>query len=205
MPTSPLRTLNLRGVLQIKAVKAAGMKFEDLDVNVSAADGEVALKPLAANFYGGTYRGAASIDVRGAVPKLSTDASIADVDVGAPFNAVYQSRRLSGRANLTMQLNAEGGEMAAWLKSLSGRLDAAVTDGALQGIDVEYAIAQAVALIGQHALTSRPDTRQTPFSQLNVTNRFTAGVMTTDSLNAVTPLLKITGQGTVALASTVLD
>ena len=91
------------------------------------------------------------------------------------------------------------------LKSLSGRLDAAVSNGALQGIDVEYAIAQALALIGQHTLTSRPDTKQTPFSQLNVRNRFAAGVMSTESLNAETALLKISGQGTVALVSTAMD
>jgi AsmA protein len=121
------------------------------------------------------------------------------------LNALYQSRRLSGRATLTTQLAADGPDLVAWLRTLSGRLDATVTNGALQGIDIEYAISQAVALIGQHTLTSRPDTRQTPFSQLNVSNRFAAGVMNTESLNAETALLKITGQGTLALVSTAMD
>jgi AsmA protein len=205
LPVSSIRALNLRGALQVKTAKAAGMKIDDLAVTVNAGDGDVALKPIQAKFYGGAYNGAASIDVRGALPKLTTDATIAGVDVGALFNALYQSRRLSGRATLTAQLSAEGPDLTAWLKSVAGRLDANLTNGALQGIDVEYAIAQAVALIGQHTLTSRPDTRQTPFTQLIVKNRFTAGAMTTENLSAETALLKITGEGNFALANTFTD
>ncbi len=205
LPTSSLRALSLRGTLQVKAAKLAGISIEDLSATVDAHDGDLALKPIDARFYGGTYHGTAGIDARAAVPKLTADTAIAAVDLGALLNGLYGSRRLSGRATITSQLNAEGADLDAWLKSLSGRLDATVTNGALEGIDVEYAIAQAVALIGQHALTSQPDTKRTPFSQLNVKNRFTAGVMTTESLNAETPLLKVTGQGTVALANMVTD
>jgi AsmA protein len=88
---------------------------------------------------------------------------------------------------------------------LNGKFDMNVADGAVEGIDLGYALAQADALIGKHQLSNAPNTKRTKFTALNMSADIAAGIAATHDITMASPVLKITGQGSANLPAKTVD
>jgi AsmA protein len=88
---------------------------------------------------------------------------------------------------------------------LNGKFDLNVADGAVEGIDLGYALAQADALIGKHELSNAPNTKRTKFDALKMSADISAGIATTRDLIISSPVIKITGQGNANLPAKTVD
>jgi AsmA protein len=78
-------------------------------------------------------------------------------------------------------------------------------DGAVEGMDVWYAIEQAQSLIKNRQLSERANTRRTAFDTFHANAELTDGVARTSDMVVASQLLRITGNGSTNLVSQALD
>ena len=147
LPVDFLKPLRAKGSFSVGQIKVGGANLTDLTADVDIADAQARFAPLGAKLYGGMYRGDIRLDMRPAVPRLSMDEHMAGIDIAALMKEYADSDRLSGRGNLDVKLVASGRSGDALLKTLTGQIGLNLQDGAVEGIDVWHAIAQAQSLI----------------------------------------------------------
>lgn len=205
LPRDALAALRARGAVRIASLGVAGLAFREVATSVDAREGLVRLGPSTAQLFGGSYRGMMTLDVRPRPARLSLDERVRNLDVGALLQSAMESRRLSGRLDGGAALNARGDTDAALLKTLAGRADFDIRDGALEGLDLWYELRRARALWKREAPPQRSGPPRTAFNALRGSAVLDAGLMRTDDLQAQTDYLKVRGTGTVDVATLALD
>lgn len=205
LPVEALKPLEARGQLAVGEAKFTGVKLAAVRLGIDAHDGQTRLAPVQARLYGGQYAGEVTVDSRPAAPRVALQQTLNGVDVAALMSDFAQSRRLSGRGNLSMNLTAQGRNSDGLMKTLKGKVNANLSGGAVEGMDVWYAIAQAQSLIQKHALADSQNRKRTPFDSFRVSADINDGVATSNDLDVSSQQLKITGKGRSNLVSKAID
>jgi AsmA protein len=205
IPVELLRSLNMHGTLGVGQAIFAGLQYQNLRVEVNAANGRVRVFPSEAQMYGGQYHGDIGIDATGRLARVSFDEHVTGVDFAPLFHDMFETRRVSGRGNAAIKATAIGADSAALLRTITGTADFHVDNGALEGADLWYEIRRARALLRQEALPVRTGPERTPFTAVSATGRITNGVLANDDLIAALQYLQIKGHGTADIASGTLD
>ncbi len=205
LPVKDLETLNARGTLAVGALMLAGVKMSAVKVSLDAKDGLTRINPSQAKLYGGAHRGNFVLDGRGPVARLSMEEKLSGVDMAGLFGDLIDSKRLTGRANANAVLAARGNSDEAMLRSLDGRVDFEVADGAIEGKDLWYELRRARALWKREPAPTQPDTGRTTFRTLKGSATITDGVLDNRDFTMEMDYLKVNGSGTLDLNSQKLD
>ncbi|HEY1725698.1 MAG TPA: AsmA family protein [Steroidobacteraceae bacterium] len=203
--TDSLKTLDFHGTAQIARARVSGITLTNVTVGLEAKDALIRLAPIAATLYGGSGQGELTLDGRGAVPNLKLQQSLSNVDVAQLLNDFANTQRLSGRGELTLNLNANGLDTQAMLRSLNGRVSANLAGGAVEGIDIGFQINRALALIRKQAAPAGSDTGRTPFDVFKASADIAHGVATTKDLTINSGVLRVTGQGSANLPTEAIN
>ena len=199
------KPLDANGTLAMGSVHAAPLDLTNVKVTVATNDKVMHIFPLKAQIYGGQYSGDVTMDNRTPTPALSLDEHLSGIDVGKLMASGSKYMHVSGRGNVDLKATARGEGADAILKTLNGKFDLNVADGAVEGIDLGYALAQADALIGKHQLSDAPNTKRTKFDALKMSADISAGIAATHDLTISSQALKITGQGSANLPAKTVD
>jgi AsmA protein len=184
----------------------AAIVFTDMTMPLVAKDGHIRLGPTQAHLYGGTYSGDMIFDARPVEAQLSLDEHVHDTDIGALVKDAYDSARISGHADVNASFKGTGNTDEAITRSLAGKIDANVQQGALNGIDVVYAVQAADALLKREPLPHRTGgPERTVFNTLQTTATLHEGLLRNDDLRIETDFLKVHGGGTLDLATEAID
>lgn len=205
LPVDLLRPLRARGSFEVGEIKVGGAQLTRLTAAVALADGVGRFGPLSAQLYGGTYSGDIGLDMRPEVPLLTMDEHMRGIDIAALMKDYADSERLSGTGNLDMVLRARGSSGADLLATLDGRIGVDLQDGAVDGIDIWYAIEQAQSLIKNRQLADRANTGRTVFDTFRANAEVAQGVASTQDMLVASELLRISGAGSTSLVSQALD
>ena len=205
LPVATIKPLDANGSVQIGSAKVAGVALTNLRLTVVSKDGIVHLNPAKASLYGGQYAGDITYDAHGTVPALKVDQQMSGIDVLQLLKSTVKSERLSGRANVTMKLGGQGRTSDALIKSLAGRVDANIADGAVEGIDLWGEISRAQALLKQQALPAGSAGNRTKFDAFKMSADIANGVATTKDLNIASQNLRITGAGSSDFIKRTMD
>lgn len=205
LPVDLLRPLRARGSFEVGEIKVGGAQLTRLTAAVALADGVGRFGPLSAQLYGGTYSGDIGLDMRPEVPLLTMDEHMRGIDIAALMKDYADSERLSGTGNLDMVLRARGSSGADLLATLDGRIGVDLQDGAVEGIDIWYAIEQAQSLIKNRQLADRANTGRTVFDTFRANAEVAQGVASTQDMLVASELLRISGAGSTSLVSQALD
>jgi AsmA protein len=205
LPTSPVKTLNANGSFRIGSAKAAGLTLSNVSLTLQANDGVLRLFPIKASLYGGQYSGDITYDAHEAVPSVKLDQEVTGVDIAPLLKDSIDSERLTGRGNAGTKLAGAGRTSDVLMKSLSGRVDANLTNGAVTGIDLWYEISRAQALLKQQAVPSGSDDRRTKFDTFKMSADIVGGVATTKDLAIASQYLRVTGAGSSNLVTKAID
>ncbi|MDE2296407.1 MAG: AsmA family protein [Gammaproteobacteria bacterium] len=203
--TDPLKGLSLDGRLAIGDLRVAGLHLSQVRIGVSASGGVLRVAPANAALYGGSATGQVTIDDRTAVPGLRVTEKLTGVDVARLLQDFAQTRRLSGRANLSATLAARGRGTNAMLRSLSGHVAANVTGGAIEGIDLWSDVNHAISLWQHHTLSTDSGSGRTRFDALSASATLVDGIATTKDLTIASRTLRVTGEGTTNLPTRAID
>jgi AsmA protein len=206
LPIETLRSLNAKGRLTVGRAKMSGLQFSDIRLPLEAKEGRTHLGPSQAKLYGGTYDGDIVLDARPARATLSMDEHIRNVDMGAFMKAGFDTTRVVGKGNATAKLTANGNTDAAMFKTLAGKIEFDVKNGAVTGLDLWYEIRRATALFKRQAQPTRPAGEpKTAFDAMAGSAVVDQGVLRNDDLVVDMTYLKVKGKGTLALESQAVD
>jgi AsmA protein len=200
-PSVDEQGLEVDGTLAVGELHRAPFDLTAVRVTLIDSGGVLHLYPLRAQIDGGEYTGNINIDRRGVQPTLTFDEHVTGIDL----KSLNQGKtvHVSGRGNVNFKGTAHGA--GDWLSTVDGHLDAVVTGGAVEGIDIGYQLARGESLLRREEEPLREDTHRTPFDTLKVSAQVNHGVARTEELAFSSQALKVTGQGTVNLTGQALD
>ncbi|MBU6420897.1 MAG: AsmA family protein [Gammaproteobacteria bacterium] len=204
LPVRTLRGLNLDGQVHIGQFTLLNAHSSNLSLGVTAANGVVQINPVSAELYGGALKGSLRIDASSDTPVVTEDFTLTNVQAGGLVQDLFGVKRLSGTANLSMSTRALGPTVGEIRHTLNGRMSFAFKNGAVQGINIWYAIAQAEALV-RHQPAPPPAANQTEFANLRGSGSIRNGVLDNRDLVANLPFLNLDGSGKLDLAENTLD
>jgi AsmA protein len=205
LPVDFLKPLRAQGSFTVGEIRIGGARLTQFSAGIRVADAVARFAPLTAQLYGGQYSGDIGIDMRPALPRLTMDEHMSGIDIAKLMKEYANSERLSGRGSLDVKLAASGRSGDALLKTLTGTLSTNLANGAVEGIDIWYAIAQAQSLIQKRQLASVSNNRRTAFETFKASANVVNGVATTNDLAIASQLLRITGSGSTNLVTQALD
>ncbi|MBV8853702.1 MAG: AsmA family protein, partial [Sinobacteraceae bacterium] len=201
LPLETIRKLNMQGTLRIGNVIVQKLQFTNVVLPLTAKDGRLRLGPTAAGLYGGQYNGDIVLDAHAAQAQLSVNEHLHGTDVGALAKAAYDSTRISGHADVDVVASGTGNTDQALIHSLNGKIDAVVKQGALNGIDIEYALQSAGMLLKRQVPAPHAGPERTVFNTLIAHCTLANGMLKNDDLRIETDFLKVHGKGTLDMSS----
>ena len=110
---------------------------------------------------------------------------------------------LSGTGNITLALTGNGPSEAAIVRTLNGKFDFAMSDGAILGFNLGGALRDLSQ--GEIPDFSGSPRKKTDFSELTASFDIAKGVAHNNDLKLASPLLRATGAGTVNLPQRTLN
>jgi AsmA protein len=198
LPLESLRKLNAHGTLRVAGATFSNLVFTNVVMPLMAKDGHIHLGPTQARLYGGSYNGDIVLDARPVQAQLSLNEHVHDTDIGALLKAALDSSRLSGHADANVAVTGVGNTDEAIIRSLNGKIDANVKQGALVGIDVVFEMQRANSLLKREMPPQRTaGPVRTVFNALQMKSTLDKGVLRIDDLRVETDFLKIHGGGTL--------
>jgi AsmA protein len=156
-----------------------------------------------AQFYGGTMRGNAAWNAAEATPSLKIDANLGNFDFERGLGGLAGFRRLEGKGSLTIAVTSRGKSAHEIASALSGKVQLAMKQGALAGINAEAVLRR----LERRPLSGTGDLRggRTPFERLNGNLEIENGVAKLTNFDVESPILKIALQGETSLARREFD
>lgn len=198
LPMQLLRDLQLDGQLKAGTLIAQGLTVNDVLIKLHADQGVIDIKPLQLNLYDGSLAGQLKLDARGEKPVYSVSQKLSGFQIGRFLTDFMGDDKVSGEANLDIQLQTRG----EWLSELKGGLDGTMAvsmkDGALKGFNLREEIDRARAKLKGEKVAERA-VQKTDFSALSLSAVVRQGVVSTDDLNLQAPLLRVGGKGSANL------
>jgi AsmA protein len=205
LPLETLRKLDVKGTLHVASATFSNLVFTDVVMPLVAKDGHVRLGPTQARLYGGSYNGDIVLDARPVQAQLSLNEHLHGTDIGALVKAAFDSARLSGRADADVAVTGVGNTDDAIKRSLSGKIDVDVKQGALIGVDIVFELQRVNALLKRQVPSQRAGTGppRTIFNALQTKGTLDKGVLQIDDLRMETAdrFLKVHGGGTLDTVS----
>lgn len=199
-----------------------GLSATDLDMRLSAAkvvvgpsklgrsalganlrNGTLVLSVGEAQIYGGILKGSLSVARSDAVADVKAQFQLNDVDLDASATELFGFRKLSGRGNINLALEASGASPYALTQTLDGTATLTGHDGAIGGFNVE----QLLKRLERRPLSGAGNFRSgsTPFDRLNIAVRMKDGLATAEDARIEGPTARLTLSGTASVPSREYD
>ena len=205
IPVELIRALNVRGSLAVSSADLSGMRFENVDLGLNAADGNLRLHPITAELFDGRYEGDVRINAAGDVPALAVNENIRGVSLGALARAMFDREDITGTINGAFRLGGAGADLAAIQRDLDGSIEMELIDGTWEGTDVWYELRRARAFFRQETPPEPTLPARTRFSNVRATGPVTDGVFRNEDLAAELPFMRLAGSGKVDIAAGEVD
>lgn len=153
--------------------------------------------------YEGTGRGIISVDGAQGVPVIGANLSMDGINALPLLNDVAEFDWLEGKGRLQVALGGQGPHQRAVMESLTGKAELRLNDGAIVGFNIP----QMIRGLGQGRVAgfNKVASEKTDFSEASVSFLLRGGVAETKDLNVASPLLRITGAGTVGVGQRQVD
>jgi AsmA protein len=193
------------GIVSVGSVHLSALDFANLRVTVASKDQVLHLFPALAQIDGGNYSGNITLDESGATPVLSLDEHLSGVDMSRLLAGTSNKGRLSGQGTVDLKATARGATLDAVMRSMNGHFDASLANGALEGIDVQYQLGRAQALLKRQPEPARSNPPRTKFEAFKVSAQIANGIARTSDLVISSAALRVTGQGSANLVNRGLD
>jgi len=188
----------LTAKVEIDALSVHGLDMQNFQMNVSGSEGNFEMNPMRFNLSGGQVVENASLNAAVYPARWKESVHVSGVKLGPVLKSLLAMDMLEGTLAMDTDFNAVGLTDAA-TKTLNGRGKVLLSDGKVRGFD----IAGAIRRFTQPGVESGP--QETDFSQLAGSFTVRDGVATNNDLFMASPLLRVSGEGTVDLVQKQLD
>jgi uncharacterized protein involved in outer membrane biogenesis len=202
-------TLSIRGdmaadgTLSLGPFAYKGVKFGPSTLVVSVADGVAKVTLRRAELYDGAAEGTFTLDTTGPLPAIATNLKLSGVSLRPLLGDAAGVDWIDGSGALAVDLTGQGRSERQVVESLQGKVQVAVADGAITGIDIDKSM-RALQRGRLDRLAPRREDR-TPFSELSGTFDIADGVARNQDLKLASANLQLSGEGTIELAPRRID
>jgi uncharacterized protein involved in outer membrane biogenesis len=183
--------------LNVRKTRVGHLELGPSSLGLAFRDGVLNATLGGMDLYEGHASGTFMLDAAKPVPAFSGDFRVDGVQAKALLSDAAQISMLEGQAKLALQISGAGSSTEEIKSSLQGQGSLAVSDGAVEGINLTEMITQ----LGEGQI---PEIRQGPgaktaFSDLGGSFTIKNGVAETSNLQMTSPLLKVAATGTIDL------
>lgn len=199
---SGLQAFNADLELVTHAVLVQHLRIDSARLNLVLNDGFMAATLHNLALYGGSGRGRFEIDARAPATRIVQDLTFDNVDARGFLTDAINFSNVEGRAEINLNVRAEGSTQQELLASLDGTTHIEVVSGILHGVDLG-----GVSTTIRNALRGEliaPEA-QTPFQGFSGTFAIADGVLASDDLSFNTTDLRIPGIGVIDVPQRRID
>lgn len=205
LPIDLLRLLNVQGNIQLGQLVVSNLHVSNVSVDINANKGIIQLAPITMNLYEGTATASTSLNVQSNTPKYKFVVNASKVQAEPLINDFMNKDFITGTANLSANLSTQGNSVNALTAALDGNSKFGFINGVLKGVNVEYQLAQAKALLKKQAPPSAPSNKTTPFGNASGTATINNGVISNNDFILINPGFTANGKGIVNLVQQTIN
>jgi uncharacterized protein involved in outer membrane biogenesis len=199
----PLRKMILDSVINVGELTIKGIQIKDIRASVKGQKGVFNLNPLSLNAYEGNVSTVAGLDFSGDVPASKAKIDARGVQVRKLVSDLMKKDIIEGAATGNISLSMSGDTAALIKKTLNGKGEVSLKDGAIVGIDLPGMINNLKTAFG--TAQAAETTERTDFSEFIIPFDIKNGVITTLNTSLVSPALRIKAKGNADLTKDTLD
>ncbi|MCE7997229.1 MAG: AsmA family protein [Rhodobiaceae bacterium] len=203
--------IDLSGLKAIDAdldLSVGEILFQDLTIGKSALDvlmsgGKLTAKLTELALYEGAGVGQLVLDGSGNTPSVGANFNLTGLSAYPFLKDAAAFERIDGLGAFNVNVTTRGRSQKAMMSALNGSGAVTFTDGAIRGINIAQLSRNVFA-----AATSGWESggaQSTDFSELGGTFTITNGVLTNNDLKMLSPLVRVTGKGTVSMPPQTLN
>lgn len=206
---SALKGINAKGRLQVGALEVRGLKLAEVNAQVNAANGRVAVAPHSAKLYEGSISGELAVDAN--KNSVSLKEQLQNVSIGPILRDFAGQDRLEGRGNVAMDVTTAGATVNAMKRALNGTAKVHLREGAVKGINIGEILRKARSALGgsqQQAAAGENaggKMQQTDFTELSASFTIKNGIAHNEDLDAKAPAFRLGGAGDINIPASTLD
>jgi len=184
-------------------VTVASARLGRTGVAANLRDGRLTLAIGEALAYGGVLKGALVVAKGNTGADIKSQLQFADVDLESCLGELFGIRKLEGKGNLSLSVEASGDSMMALTRTLAGSARLTARQGAIAGFNVE----QLLKRLEQRPLSIGGDFRRgrTPFEKLGATAKIAQGTATIEDVRLEGGAIRLTLGGLASIPARDLD
>jgi AsmA protein len=199
LPIESLHNMSVRGLVEIDALKVAGMRMKEFSATLIGNDGVIEIKPLRLALYGGSLRSSTRLDVREAPPAYQLYARAENIRLGELLKDAVgeESAYVEGISTVKMKVSTRGDRPSRLKRQLHGDIELNIERGKLHDKKFAEKLETLAAIIEKRA--ARAPEEVVVFDHLGATWKAEQGVLRNDDLRLNTLLLDFRGEGEIHL------
>ncbi|BEM57078.1 outer membrane assembly protein AsmA [Serratia marcescens] len=192
-----LRDFNAQLNLQAAQLTYRGMNVTQLAVVADNQRGLLTLHKLAGQLAGGDFSLPGSLDARGNKPVISVQPALNQVELGTVLKAFDMPQMLTGKFSMKGDLTGDRLSSPSFERRWRGTAQLAMQDAQLHGLNIQQLIQQAVARNDNSVRGQDSYQRYTEVKNVSAQASLNQGTIKLSGLTADSPLLALTGAGSI--------
>lgn len=200
---SGLKALDMDFDFSTREILFQKIKIADSALKLKLTNGVLNANLSKLNLYRGAGSGTLTVNGAGATPQIAANFKLAGLAAEPFLTDAADFKRLQGTTALDIAVTAAGRSQRDMVSALNGNGSVKFTDGKIKGIN----IAQLARNVFSAATTGWQSggAQDTDFSEMGGTFTITNGVLKNDDLRLLSPLIRVSGAGTVNLPPKTLN
>ena len=199
---SGLKAVNAKLDLTVAGILVRKIKIGQSNVNVSLQNGVLVTDLTKMALYGGKGKAKLTANGSSGTPRVALNFDLADFKAHPFMVDAMDFDRVEGTANAKLAVTTQGGSQRQLVSALNGSGQVQFLNGAIRGINLAAMLRNvASAFLDPNA----QKTQKTDFAELGGTYVIRQGVLSNTDLSLKSPLLRLSGKGTVDLPKQRVD
>jgi AsmA protein len=192
-----LRDFTAQLNLNVDQLTYRGMNIAHLALQADNQQGLLTVHTLSGQLAGGDFALPGSLDARGGRPVIAVQPVLKQVELGAVLKAFDMPQVLTGKFSMQGDLTGDRLTSQSFEHRWKGSAQLAMQDAQLHGLNIQQLIQQAVARNDSSVRGQDNYQRFTEVKQLSAKAKLSGGTVNISELSADSPLLNLSGGGTV--------
>jgi len=192
-----LRDFTAQLNLNVDQLTYRGMNIAHLALQADNQQGLLTVHTLSGQLAGGDFALPGSLDARGGRPVIAVQPVLKLVELGAVLKAFEMPQVLTGKFSMQGDLTGDRLTSQSFEHRWKGTAQLAMQDAQLHGLNIQQLIQQAVARNDSSVRGQDNYQRFTEVKQLSAKANLSGGTVNISELSADSPLLNLSGGGTV--------
>ena len=196
LPLEDLKEVVALVNITIKQLQANKVALQNVALEASVNNGLATLKQAQADLYKGKVQANGQLDARRTPAKLTLASQLTTVELLPLLTAAVAEERLSGVANLNLNISASGNSLAAWQNSTGGKLLLGASSLAVNELDIERKFCELAALTNRKPVPTLDWKGNTTLQDVVADLTFDGTNIKINNLQAGVEDLQVKGTGT---------